>query len=1055
MEQDRNGTTTFSDVVADEAKIIERRRDRLYPGRQDTDIRTNLVGVALSGGGIRSAVTNLGVLYEMSRVGLFKSVDYLSTVSGGGYIGCCLASLLSLKQPIEDTDQTGKRQGTTIYNFGNGGDEPGLFSEDWSSFPFRDLPLSKKKRPATTTTDQIGDVPQHCNDFSSHDQVYHLRDRASYLLPRTLPFGTHTIRMIGATLSSTLLSLLWFLGLILLGSSMYMLATMPQWQAEFSSQLNDDTEHYSRTIQLGKTAPFEVTFSKTNSIKDRTKLTDRALASLQSINVRIVHQVTSFFKGPEQITAIALITLAGLSCGFAAPFWGRRVRSRLNRHHPETETTEDLESYTARMMLMFITGITIFLFSLMLAVISVWTFIDPPLYLPDKRLLFLPWLAGSLFFGSLIHYSMLTCECDLTGKKKPAEESCWNRIGRSDIAMWTGVFVYTVLATLILAVLPAFIAIGNLEYITLVLGLLVLGLQRYFSNFNASRKNGPEKGFSSLLTKIIDWFIGLLVPFFILLSIIGISCLLRDIIATVAIEIGQDHLGVLIPVVVLFPAFAFGLLISYILSNLNFNRISPHIFYKDRLAEAFLQTYRLATQEHNKSSPQAGTSMARNSVEMNLMDLHGNINNDNDGSAAKCAAHGPYLLINATLNLTAARDLKGFRRQSTGFLFSRCYTGSDRTGYVPTSCYDEPNLQLGRVMAVSGAAVTSVRGAGGTMAESFACTIFGVRLGYWLRHPEKMLRAPKPPLWHWHNLLNELFRYTNARNNHVYLSDGGHCGDNLGLLPLLKRRLKFIIASDAECDPEHLFNSLNNSIRRAYVDENIKVSICLDDLEPDIDGFTHKHYTIGRIFYPDRPWQKSWLLVIKNTMTGGESSPIRNYKKKSPEFPHETTADQFFSEEQFEAYRSLGREACAEIWDKCREVFSSTEWLQNPWSCLDHFCETLDKSCCHERTQRKGKECPENEQDNSWDDIIRAIWKCETGDFSTWQGFLATIRDCFESLPTTEQEAPSFQVASQLHQLISWLEKHQPALEKFNSEHPTPRSWEQFLLIQQKVAGGK
>ena len=61
--------------------------------------RTSLIGVALSGGGIRSAVTNLGVLYEMSRVGLLKVVDYLSTVSGGGYIGCCLISLLSLKKP--------------------------------------------------------------------------------------------------------------------------------------------------------------------------------------------------------------------------------------------------------------------------------------------------------------------------------------------------------------------------------------------------------------------------------------------------------------------------------------------------------------------------------------------------------------------------------------------------------------------------------------------------------------------------------------------------------------------------------------------------------------------------------------------------------------------------------------------------------------------------------------------------------------------------------------------------------------------------------------------
>jgi hypothetical protein len=83
-----------------------------------------------------------------------------------------------------------------------------------------------------------------------------------------------------------------------------------------------------------------------------------------------------------------------------------------------------------------------------------------------------------------------------------------------------------------------------------------------------------------------------------------------------------------------------------------------------------------------------------------------------------------------------------------------------------------------------------------------------------------------------------------------------------------------IIASDAECAPEHLFDSLTNSTRRAHVDHNIKVHISLDDLMPDKNGFTKKHFAMGRILYPDRPWQKSWLLVIKNTLTGDESFPI-------------------------------------------------------------------------------------------------------------------------------------------------------------------------------------
>ena len=46
-----------------------------------------LVGLALSGGGIRSATFGLGLLQAFESFGFFKHIDYLSTVSGGGYIG--------------------------------------------------------------------------------------------------------------------------------------------------------------------------------------------------------------------------------------------------------------------------------------------------------------------------------------------------------------------------------------------------------------------------------------------------------------------------------------------------------------------------------------------------------------------------------------------------------------------------------------------------------------------------------------------------------------------------------------------------------------------------------------------------------------------------------------------------------------------------------------------------------------------------------------------------------------------------------------------------------
>lgn len=73
------------DVVAAEREYIEawRRQKGRIEGRQ-------LTGLALSGGGIRSAVFCLGVLQALAKHNVLKNFDYLSTVSGGGYIGSSL-----------------------------------------------------------------------------------------------------------------------------------------------------------------------------------------------------------------------------------------------------------------------------------------------------------------------------------------------------------------------------------------------------------------------------------------------------------------------------------------------------------------------------------------------------------------------------------------------------------------------------------------------------------------------------------------------------------------------------------------------------------------------------------------------------------------------------------------------------------------------------------------------------------------------------------------------------------------------------------------------------
>ena len=108
MRDEKRAPFTHADVFRHEIEAIEARRravgrselhvDQPKPNdvSSPTDVlRYGLVGLALSGGGIRSAAFNLGVLQALSRGRVLQECDYLSTVSGGGYIGACLTSMLS------------------------------------------------------------------------------------------------------------------------------------------------------------------------------------------------------------------------------------------------------------------------------------------------------------------------------------------------------------------------------------------------------------------------------------------------------------------------------------------------------------------------------------------------------------------------------------------------------------------------------------------------------------------------------------------------------------------------------------------------------------------------------------------------------------------------------------------------------------------------------------------------------------------------------------------------------------------------------------------------
>src|SRR6202035_2352441 len=85
------------DKVKKEIDVIRVRRGPTRPiDEPQSDKVIDVIGLALSGGGIRSSAVCLGVLQALNHHGLIERIDYLLTVSGGGYIGRSVSGSLTV-----------------------------------------------------------------------------------------------------------------------------------------------------------------------------------------------------------------------------------------------------------------------------------------------------------------------------------------------------------------------------------------------------------------------------------------------------------------------------------------------------------------------------------------------------------------------------------------------------------------------------------------------------------------------------------------------------------------------------------------------------------------------------------------------------------------------------------------------------------------------------------------------------------------------------------------------------------------------------------------------
>src|SRR5690606_39714471 len=65
---------------------------------------------------------------------------------------------------------------------------------------------------------------------------------------------------------------------------------------------------------------------------------------------------------------------------------------------------------------------------------------------------------------------------------------------------------------------------------------------------------------------------------------------------------------------------------------------------------------------------------------------------------------------------------------------------------------------------------------------------------------------------------------------------------------------------------------------------------------------------LAQVSFDDAPGDPPLtLLLLRPALVDGMPSDLLDYAIRSPRFPHESTGDQFFDEEQWESYRALGR----------------------------------------------------------------------------------------------------------------------------------------------------
>jgi Patatin-like phospholipase len=898
--------------------------------------------LCLSGGGIRSATFGLGVIQGLARKNLLDKFDYLSTVSGGGYIGGWVTAWIHRAGGMQTVaaelvpPETGKRvpsdglapseRDTLVSSTTDTTAKAGLASAPPPRPEIEDEPES----PARASLDAGPESSARASLDPEPEPVRHLRAYSNYLNPRFGLLTADTWTLIGIYLRNLILNWLVIMPLLIA------VLAVPRMVLALGRHSVSSTLRVGVLIAGLALLLFAVAYlgaHRPSLVRRRGQAGGKHPGAGEEIFGRHADQ-GSFLRW-----CLVPLTLSGI-CLTTYWQWLSRASDGHERWLASTVHLESIGPGAAFALVGLVVHVVAWgVYSVTRKSFHIWEGIAVATIGVLGGLLV--WITASQVLGALpaikgwpsfevcvalplfLSAFLLTATLFIgfaTDWTDDEDREWWARAGAWMLivsAVWLVFSALVVIGPMLLLELPTILAmLGGVSGLTAV---LIGRSARTSANAKGEAASGRRTGWLDLAAQAAA-------PIAIACILAGLS-LITDPLVVLLGEASWgllgldwrvpaqpfDHagivenspLGVTVAAGVL-SALA-GLLMGWVI---DINRYSLHGMYRDRLIRAYLGA------SHAERTPNPFTEFdPKDNVQMG--DLR--------------ARQRPLHVVNVALNLVKGGRLAWQHRKAESFTVSTLHAGSLRVGYRPSRAEEgskpygspERGISLGTAIAISGAAASPNMGYHSSPAVTFLMTLFNARLGWWLGNPgphgEHTYHRTHPK-FAIGPMVAEAFGLTDDTSAYVYLSDGGHF-ENLGLYEMVVRRCHYIVVSDAGCDPKYAFEDLGNAIRKIRVDLGVPITMQKIQLYPKpetaIPGALGGRYcAVGTIGYREvdgRGAIDGVLIYLKPAIVGEEPADIRHYSTSSTAFPHEATTDQWFSESQFESYRMLGYHAIQQI----------------------------------------------------------------------------------------------------------------------------------------------